>query len=430
MNTGYHNHVAGIGNDMALEGLNQPKSHSIHTPFDAITMANSNFTTPTSMVAGDYLLWGHNTGNLNYTCQNFNHASPTTAISALYNRVWRTQKTGTPAGNVIIEVDMSLLQGPTGLGSAINSDIRLLIDNNTVFNDGLVGDYTISPNPGYSATGGMIYFTVPYANIQSGQGFFGIGMASPVPIANAGNDISVCSGISGLIGTTSTAGFSYSWSPSTGLSSASASNPTVTLTNGTASPVVSTYTITTTTIANGCTASDQVQVTVNPIPTVNAGPDQTVCDGTSVTLTGAGALTYSWTPPVSDGIAFTPASTATYTVTGTTVEGCTNTDQVTITVTPFPIINAGSDQTVCDGTAVTLIGSGGSSYSWTGGITDGVSFIPLTTATYTVTGTAGNCTGTDQILVTVNPNPAPIINGPATYCNGDYSTLATSIPYS
>ena len=39
-----------------------------------------------------------------------------------------------------------------------------------------------------------------------------------------------------------------------------------------------TYTVTGTD-GNGCENTDQVDVTVNPLPTVGAGADQTVCEG-------------------------------------------------------------------------------------------------------------------------------------------------------
>jgi len=202
------------------------------------------------------------------------------------------------------------------------------------------------------------------------------------------------------------------------------------VTNGIAfTPVATTtYTVTGTTL--GCTNTDQVIVTVNPLPIVGAGPDQTVCAGTAVTLSGSGATTYSWSPAITNGVAFTPAATATYTVTGTT-SGCTSTDQVLVTVNPLPIVGAGPDQTVCFGTQVTLSGTGASTYTWSPAVTNGVAFTPtLGATTYTVTGTtAAGCTGTDQVVVTMNSNPSPVINGPTEYCTGNTALLSTSIPY-
>ncbi|MBI3134404.1 MAG: gliding motility-associated C-terminal domain-containing protein [Bacteroidetes bacterium] len=160
----------------------------------------------------------------------------------------------------------------------------------------------------------------------------------------------------------------------------------------------------------GCTTTDASVLTLtdpNP-PTVGAGTDQTVCAGTSVTLTATnpdGAV-ISWDNGVTDGVAFTPASTLTYTVTAN-LAGCISTDQVIVTVNPNPTIGAGTDQTICSGSPVTLTANNpdGAAISWDNGVTDGVAFTPAATLTYTVTGNLSGCISTDQVVVTVNPLP-------------------------
>jgi len=176
-NTGYHYDVLGIGKDLLTEGLDQPKSHSINSPVDLVTFANSNFTTPASLTNNaDYLLSGHNNGSLAVPIMsNFTHNGPATALEEQLSRVWRTQKTGSPAGNLIMEFDMALVNGPTGYGSNANADIRLLVDDDANFSNGSAGEHTYSPNAGYSATNGKIYFTVPYADIQTGAGYYTLG---------------------------------------------------------------------------------------------------------------------------------------------------------------------------------------------------------------------------------------------------------------
>lgn len=239
---------------------------------------------------------------------------------------------------------------------------------------------------------------------------------NPLPIVNAGADQTVCAGTPVTL--TATGAATYTWSP--------------VITNGVAftPAATTTYTVTGTT-ASGCIATDAVLVTVNSIPVVNGGADQTVCAGTQVTLTASGAATYSWSPVITNGVAFTPAATTTYTVTGTTL-GCTSTDAVLVTVNPLPIVNAGTDQTVCAGTQVTLTATGSSTYTWSPVITNGAAFTPsLGSTTYSVTGTtAAGCTGTDQVIITVNPNPSPVIQGPTTYCAGNFATLSTTTTYS
>jgi gliding motility-associated-like protein len=238
---------------------------------------------------------------------------------------------------------------------------------------------------------------------------------NPLPIVNAGLDQTVCSGTPlTLNGSGAT---SYSWDNS--------------VTNGVAFTPVSTAVYTVTGTSLGCTNTDQVTVTVNPLPIVNAGLDQTVCAGSSVTLNGSGATTFTWNNGINNGVVFTPAATTTYTVTGTTPAGCTSSDQVLVTVNPIPTVNAGLDQTVCSGTSVTLTATGASTYSWDNGVTNGVGFTPaIGSITYAVTGTtAAGCAATDQVIVTVNPLPVPVINGPTSYCSGYTATLGTNVPY-
>jgi len=230
-----------------------------------------------------------------------------------------------------------------------------------------------------------------------------------LPTVNAGVDQSVCTGTAvTLSGSGAT---SYTWDNG--------------VTNGTPFTPLATTTYTVTgTDGNGCQNSDSVVVTVNAMPTVNAGIDQIICSGTAVTLSGSGATSYTWDNGVTNGTPFTPLATTTYTVTGTDVNGCQNSDSVVVTVNALPTVNAGIDQSVCTGTAVTLSGSGATSYIWNNGVTNGMPFTPLATTTYTVTGTDGNgCQNTDQVIITVNSLPTPSIIGSTTFCTGGSTTL-------
>jgi hypothetical protein len=75
---------------------------------------------------------------------------------------------------------------------------------------------------------------------------------------SAGSDVQVCAGGNVVLGSAASGNLNYSWSPTTGLSNANVAQPI-------ASPSVSTaYFVTVTN--NICTATDTVQVTVNPLP--------------------------------------------------------------------------------------------------------------------------------------------------------------------
>ena len=176
---------------------------------------------------------------------------------------------------------------------------------------------------------------------------------------------------------------------------------------------------------NGCRSDPvNVNVTVNPLPTVTATGD-VVCDGQSASLTatgsgGTGAYTYGWTGPgtftgTGTPLVINPAGLSdagTYTVTVTDAKTCTATSTASLVVNTLPNVSANATATtVCIGAQITLTGSStntGITYSWDNGVTDGVAFTPAVgTTVYTVTATDGNsCTATSTISITVNSLPS------------------------
>lgn len=237
-------------------------------------------------------------------------------------------------------------------------------------------------------------------------------VVTALPNVSAGTSQALCQG--GSITLSGSGAQTYSWdnSVNNGVSFVPASTQTYTVTG---------------TDANGCQNTAQIVVTVNPLPVVNAGIDQSLCQGGSITLSGSGAQTYSWNNSVNNGVSFTPGSTQTYTLTGTDANGCQSTDQVVVTVNPLPVVEAGLPQTVCAGINVTLSGSGAQTYLWDNGGTNNVPFTPTTTAMYTCTGTDANgCQNTDQVLVTVNPIPLVNAGADQAVCQGTSVALVAS----
>lgn len=168
---------------------------------------------------------------------------------------------------------------------------------------------------------------------------------------------------------------------------------------------------------NGCTTIDNsvIDLVQAGAPNVTAPNDVEVCEGADIVLTANNpdGATISWDNGVTDGVAFsgTTVGTTTYTVSGD-LNGCTVTDQVDVTVNPLPIVDAGADQSICEGESITLSGNGAQSYQWDNGVVDGTSFIPGSTSTYTVTGTDANgCQNTDQVTVTIETAPTVTFNG-------------------
>ena len=153
----------------------------------------------------------------------------------------------------------------------------------------------------------------------------------------------------------------------------------------------------------------------------------TICLGQSTTLTASGGVSYNWSPGglTSAAVTVSPATTTTYSVTGTNSSGCTGTTTYVVTITTLPVSAAGS-ATICSGQSTTLTSSGGTTYSWSpgGASASPITVSPASTTTYTVTGTTSGCNGTATVTVNVNPTPVvgagagvTIISGASTILN-------------
>lgn len=190
----------------------------------------------------------------------------------------------------------------------------------------------------------------------------------------------------------------YSWSPTTGLSNSNIANPI-------ANPTSTTNYVLTVTGTNGCTNDQSVTITVDKtLPNVNAGTDFTTnCVTPTYLINGSGSGTYSWSPiaGLSDPNIATPTSdpltTTTYTLTTTGTNGCTDSDDITITVDEdYPIVPTIADVHLdCNTNTGTFSASGGATYSWntpTGNLNTPVINIDHTNliGNYIITVTAAN----------------------------------------
>ena len=189
-----------------------------------------------------------------------------------------------------------------------------------------------------------------------------------LPNVDAGADVSICNGDS--VSLNATGALTYSW------------DNNITNTPTFLPTVSKTYTVTGTD-ANGCIGTDNILVTVNTLPNVDAGTDVAICIGESITLIGTGASIYAWDNNVIDASAFSPISTLSYNVIGTDANGCTNTDFLQVTVNDLPNVDAGNDTSICDGESVSLTASGALTYNWDNNITNATAFTPISTTLYT-----------------------------------------------
>ena len=212
------------------------------------------------------------------------------------------------------------------------------------------------------------------------------------PTVNAGIDQTVCANnpdvnLVGVV-TIATGG---QWIGGTGVFSPNNNSLSTTYTPSSAEIIAGTVTLTLQTTGNGtCTPeTDDITITITPSPIVDAGSNTTACKnnpdvtlGGSVSFAGGGfwsggAGSYSASNTDLNAI-YTPSSaeltagTVTLTLTSSGNGLCNSeADNVTITYTNSPVVNAGIDQTLCANNATaSLIGSvsGSTGGIWSGGL--------------------------------------------------------------
>src|SRR5690554_2545609 len=230
----------------------------------------------------------------------------------------------------------------------------------------------------------------------------------PLPLADAGEDVAICIGESTTL--SASGGVEYLW------------NTGDTTSEITVSPLVTTTYEVLVTDANGCQNTAEVTVTVHPLPLADAGEDVAICIGESTTLLASGGVEYLWnTGDTTSEITVSPLVTTTYEVLVTDANGCENTAEVTVTVHPLLLADAGEDVAICIGESTTLSASGGVEYLWnTGDTTSEIIVSPLVTTTYEVLVTDANgCENTAEVTVTVNPLITPEFSPVPEMCYGD-----------
>ena len=161
---------------------------------------------------------------------------------------------------------------------------------------------------------------------------------------------------------------------------------------------------TTTALINGDVSSSIFINGENNFELTASASSSAICIGDSVTLFGSGATTYTWSNGVTNGLAFNPVETTSYSLIGSDSNGCQDTTSISISVFPLPDVTANSSAAiVCLGQSVTLSGSGAASYSWSNSVVNAESFVPTMTTTYFLTGTdLNNCSNTDSIIITID----------------------------
>lgn len=282
---------------------------------------------------------------------------------------------------------------------------------------------------------------------QSGQATITI---NPVPTATISGTIDVCKDAPAPVvtftGTNSSSNYVFSYQHNNGpvqtITSVAGTNQ-ATLTQATTIAGLYEYQLIGvqdgTTLCNSI-LNETITIDVKPLPIASISPAVEACHNDSlpleITFTGSDGdapFTFDYTV---NGIAnqiISTGNTATITIPTTTVGtnnfvitniqegsvlGCQQTQNVIshTTVHPLPIVFAGNPITVCANVPVILTGSGAVTYVWDNNVTNGIPFIPVDTATYTVIGTDANgCENTDSTIVNVVPIPQMDFSAVNTY---------------
>jgi gliding motility-associated-like protein len=114
-----------------------------------------------------------------------------------------------------------------------------------------------------------------------------------LPIMSAGPDVLACSGEDVILGTPLNPLYTYTWNTSVGLNDSTLAQPTFNVINTGVDPSILLYTLTA--FNQQCSLSDDISATIQPIPTIDAGANDSLCFGASTNLNATGGTSYLWT---------------------------------------------------------------------------------------------------------------------------------------
>jgi PKD repeat protein len=370
------------------------------------------------------VVWSSNTGNKTITLKN---SGGTTLASQTVNIT-----TANVATTVTLNFDVPVGTGYQLLGGTLNRLYRNSAGASYPYSiDGVV---SIVNNT--AADLNYYYFfydwTVEYDIICSSARTPVTAIINTLPIVDLGDDQTSCGGTVTLdAGAGHT---SYVWNGTPGTQTYNAA------TTGTYTVVVSN--------AQGCTASDAANVTINALPTaVSVAGGGTQCGGSmTLTATNGGSGTIYWQGTTSGGTSTTTASTSqsvsasgTYYFRAQSAEGCWGPEgSATVTINPLPgDVTVSGGGTYCGGSAtLTATGGTGGTIYWQNTTSNGTSVAtPSSSQTVSSTGmyyfrarTTEGCWGNqDSEFVVINSIPAAVtVAGGGTQCGGSMTLTATN----
>ena len=388
---------------------------------DATCGASNGSATTTATGGTGVLTYGWSNGVIGQTASNLSANTYTLTVSDANTCL----KTTT--------VTINNISGPSATASIITP---IGCNNGT-------GSISVSP------TGGNLPYTYSWNNSATGQ-TINVGSGTYIVTVTDNNGCAVNTTIT--INEPSTIVMSAiipgnaSCGSSNGTALANASGGTGTLTFSWSNGVMgnaanglsaNTYTVSVTD-QNGCVTTQSVNISNSPAPTINSiVPANVLCKGTStgsatVSATGSGTLSYSWSSG-GTSLAETNLSANTYTVTVTDQNGCkqignlTITEPSAITINPANVTDASCGASNGSATITATGGTGALTYSWSSGVS-GTTVSALAANTYTVSVTDQNsCVKTTTVTINNTSGPAATTSvSTVITCNGANGKVSVS----
>ncbi|MBK8567551.1 MAG: choice-of-anchor D domain-containing protein [Saprospiraceae bacterium] len=236
-----------------------------------------------------------------------------------------------------------------------------------------------------------------------------------LPTASITGDDAICASEQTTL--TATGGTGFVW------------NTTETSANIDVSPMASASYSVTVTDVNGCEDTESFSVIVNALPTASITGDDAICASETATLTATGGTVFLWnTTETSASIDVSPTVSASYSVTVTDGNGCTDMESFSVAVNALPTASITGDAALCASETATLTATGGTVFLWnTTETSASVDVSPTATASYSVTVTDGNGCEDDAVFsVTVNALPTASITGDNAICASETATLTAT----
>ena len=267
------------------------------------------------------------------------------------------------------------------------------------------GSYTVTATNNISRCESEAFATISLTNV----------------FADAGPDITSCSGESVIIGADriGSPNATFTWdNGASGIVNSNSSGKIVVAPTST-----QTYNLTITT--NTCVMQDQVTVFVNEFDFTTTG-NITICPGSSTTISASGATQFRWnTGEISADITVAPSETTTYSVIGSDENGCDREKIITVFIEEPISSTISDDQVICPGATISLNATGGSVYQWSNGaIGSAITVSPDFSTNYVVTITNNQgCSTTESVNVEIENILAVNLGADKVVCGSNFTEL-------